>query len=714
MPSPHREDSALRRTASASHDGAREPRAAVKLFLLGFVMLFLELCLIRYLSGTIWNLGYFPNLVLLAVFIGMGSGFVFHEKISRLGSGTAYQLSAVALAGLVVMVHFGRPSVPGFERGGAELGGDLYFSRTPTVVGESLILFLAWFLAVSVIYALIAHRAAKLFRLFRPLTAYTLDISGSCAGILAFMLMSWAQIPADRWFALLIPAFLFTLAELSAMRALLTIAPMAVAVGLIQYQETRLQYDPKLSEGLEVVWSPYQKIEFIPARGTQPSTIFVNGISHQSMMDLPTIRSTYYQAIHDDRTSRGLPPFEKVFIIGAGSGNDIASALAHGAKRVHAVEIDPVIADLGRRHHPAKPYLDPRVELTIDDARAALGRSTESFDLVIFALTDSLVKASPMAQLRLENYIYTVEAIRSAYSHLSDQGDLLFYNFYRREWLVDKLADMIREGTGKEPRMIWRKGDFVVLTVGRGSEARKASAGTVEVARDDWPFFYLRERGIPGVYQLAMAAMAAMISTLLFFVWRGTRSHAQVSIHYKLAFVLMGTAFLLLETKSVIQFSLLFGTTWINTSLVFLSVLLLVLAANWTAVVARARIPVPLVFGLLIVASLATLFYPLASLLSVENPTSRFVLAALLTFLPVYFANLLFSLSFQDKAEAEHLFGWNLIGATLGGVAEYSSMAIGYGALAVLVAVTYSAVFALLWLGGRSTRADVTSESVPS
>ena len=35
----------------------------------------------------------------------------------------------------------------------------------------------------------------------------------------------------------------------------------------------------------------------------------------------------------------------------------------------------------------------------------------------------------------------------------------------------------------------------------------------------------------------------------------------------------MGAAFLLLETKSIVQFALLFGTTWLVNSLVFAGIL---------------------------------------------------------------------------------------------------------------------------------------------
>ena len=104
---------------------------------------------------------------------------------------------------------------------------------------------------------------------------------------------------------------------------------------------------------------------------------------------------------------------------------------------------------------------------------------------------------------------------------------------------------------------------------------------------------------------------------------------------------------------------------------------------------------------LLVLSCLAALVYPLAGLLHEENRVWRFVLAAVLTFAPIFFANLIFSLTFREQRVAEHLFGWNLIGATLGGVLEYCSMAIGYNALAAVVAALYVFVLFLLGFGGR-------------
>jgi hypothetical protein len=76
----------------------------------------------------------------------------------------------------------------------------------------------------------------------------------------------------------------------------------------------------------------------------------------------------------------------------------------------------------------------------------------------------------------------------------------------------------------------------------------------------------------------------------------------------------------------------------------------------------------------------------------------------LLTFAPVFFANLIFSVAFRDAPAPEEVFGWNLVGATLGGALEYASMALGYNALAVAVAACYALACAALRLARREAR----------
>ena len=109
---------------------------------------------------------------------------------------------------------------------------------------------------------------------------------------------------------------------------------------------------------------------------------------------------------------------------------------------VDAVEIDRTIAAIGKEFHPDRPYDDPRVSLHIDDGRAFVRRSTERYDLIVFALTDSLTLVTSTANVRLESFLFTREAMASARDHLTDDGVFLMYNHYREPWLVAKLRDM--------------------------------------------------------------------------------------------------------------------------------------------------------------------------------------------------------------------------------------------------------------------------------
>ena len=108
-----------------------------------------------------------------------------------------------------------------------------------------------------------------------------------------------------------------------------------------------------------------------------------------------------------------------MLIVGAGTGTDVALALSRGATRVDAVEIDPRLEQIGAQRHPDLPYADPRVHVHIDDGRAFLERSSDHYDMIIFALPDSLTLVAGASSLRLESYLFTVEAMRSVRDHLA-------------------------------------------------------------------------------------------------------------------------------------------------------------------------------------------------------------------------------------------------------------------------------------------------------
>jgi SAM-dependent methyltransferase len=105
----------------------------------------------------------------------------------------------------------------------------------------------------------------------------------------------------------------------------------------------------------------------------------------------------------------------RVLVVGAGTGNDVAAALRAGATRVDAVDIDPAIVALGRRHHPEHPYDDPRVHVIVDDARAAFRRlPAGAYGAGDVRPARLAPRSSACRACALDNYVFTRESFAEA------------------------------------------------------------------------------------------------------------------------------------------------------------------------------------------------------------------------------------------------------------------------------------------------------------
>ncbi len=192
------------------------------------------------------------------------------------------------------------------------------------------------------------------------------------------------------------------------------------------------------------LWSPYYRITVFQDKAD--TVVEVNHIFHQSMAPVAQ-KEYFYQwpyTVFGDT-------FDEVLILGAGSGTDVAAALRHGAKHVTAVDIDPVILRLGAERHPDRPYSDPRVTVVCDDARHFLRTTTKKYDLVVFALIDSLTVQSSFSGVRLESYMFTKESFEAVRERLSPRGVMVLYNYFREKWLVDRLANTSAAVFGRDP-----------------------------------------------------------------------------------------------------------------------------------------------------------------------------------------------------------------------------------------------------------------------
>ena len=523
-----------------------------------------------------------------------------------------------------------------------------------------------------------------------PLRAYSFDILGSMTGIALFTVLSAAGTPPLAWFLVLaMIASGIGLANGLSRASAVTAGSLAGVLLVVAASAAPSQ-----------TWSPYYRIDEYDSGGIK--AIVVNGIPHQSMTsadetDGPSIPST-------SRSTGGSldQTFDRVLIVGAGTGTDVAVALKHGAGHVDAVEIDPAIQAIGVRDHPDRPYDDPRVTRIVDDGRAFLRRSSARYDLVLFALPDSLTLVSTSANLRLESFLFTDEAFREVRDHLANDGIFVMYNFYRQAWLPQKIAGMLDAAFGSPP--IVRSYANTAATLAAGPMVAKLDgapppgegvdvmdlANAPQAATDDWPFLYLREPFIAPYY---LGAIAIIIAFAVLLVARAAARSGTSIRRFSPHFFVLGIAFLLLETRSLVTFSLLFGSTWLVNSLVFFAVLGSVLLAIFINQRFRFRSPWLLYMGLF--GSIAlTLVLPPSTLL-IEPVWLRYTLAAALAFAPVFFANLVFSYSFRDTRTADMAFASNLLGAVVGGAIEYVALITGYGFLLVVVALLYLAAWLL-------------------
>jgi SAM-dependent methyltransferase len=728
---------------SPPHSPRRSPvRAGWELFLISFLILFLELGCIRWFGSTVIFLTFFTNIVLMACFLGVSVGCLASCRqfswITML-----VPLMLVSAGSAVGLLWFYNTSDRLLVDVGAQASPQLIYFGTDARVKDPS----KWVVPIEGLAAVFFVLIALLFvgpgqemgRRFAAIenrvAAYTVDILGSLAGIATFGLMSYLRMPATVWFAI---ALMIGVRFVPRRRRLHALGGLA-ALGLIAMADWPRD---RMGVSTAVIWSPYYQVRFKP----RYLSIDVNNMGHQGMVRLEQTGPAYqlpYRLCQD----AGVKPFGDVLVVGAGSGNDVVAALGQGARHVDAVEIDPVINELGRIYHPNRPYSNPRVTIHLDDGRSFVRKTDRHYDLICYAVVDSLALHSSYSSVRLESFLFTEQAFRDVKAKLKPGGVFAMYNFYRQGWVVARLVRLAEEVFGSRPLVISMPYQEVIVpgnsqrdhitcllvgnegsTIADAIRSRFAAEGPLwitpsgwshdpavaspaapggappagvtkigparveqpprdEVPTDDWPFLYLRDPEIPAVSLrgIAIVAVLSIIMLLAFVPVRRARPNGQMFF--------LGAGFMLLETKGVVHMALLFGATWMVNSIVFFAILTMILLSNLYVLATRPRRTWPY-YGLLILSLAINAVIPMDVFLALPG-ASKIAASCSLVYLPVFFAGVIFATEFRSSRQPDVDFGSNIGGIILGGLSEYLSLVVGFNHL-LWIAIGYYVLSALL------------------
>ncbi len=683
--------------------------AGLQLLAASFVVLFQELALIRWLPVQVRVVAYFPNLILISAFLGLGVGALRSHGRSLLWVWPPALIAVVSAAVLMSGIAF-------TDNGVGEHLWLLYFDLgpgAPVVDGVRLPLVVLFVLS-AVSFVPLGQLIAQRLDVFRAqssaLWGYSIDLVGSLLGVIGFAVASFTRTFPAVWFALFgaVAAVLFVRGR----RTGLAYAGFMVLLLVLVSGSERGQ-----------IYSPYYSLSVRQWHGDGEGIgVYTNGSFHQLAFGVAAADSLgrpRNDPLQKTRDGYHLPyrlldrPLGKVLVLGAGTGNDVATLLDEGAAEIHAVEIDPIIQRIGRELHPDDPYSSPRVTVLNTDARSHLNDTDELYDLVVFGTLDSMTRLSALSNVRLDNFVYTREAIDAARSRLAPDGGLVMYFMVGGEEHIHRHLTAVLESAFGEPPLVaaddWMMFNYVymtgpafedvsdagpILTRVSGEDARAVGVGRMPT--DDWPYLYLPGPGVSGFYLSLMAVFMALSVLAVLFASPDMRRAFGRSGGADWEMFLFGVAFLVIETKFITAMSLVWGATWVTSAVVFGSILAMILVGT---VLMELK---PMGFRTaavgLVASLLVTFVVPTGALVGHPVPL-RLALSVLLVGTPIFFAAACFALRFRTRESVGVAFGWNLLGAVAGGLLEFTSMAVGLRMLSLGAVAAYLVVF---WLARRS------------
>lgn len=319
----------------------------------------------------------------------------------------------------------------------------------------------------------------------------------------------------------------------------------------------------------------------------------------------------------------GLFPFateqpQRVFVIGPGGGLDVWFGLQSGAEEIVAVEVNGASIDLVRQFaaYNGDLYGQPQVRVVRDEGRSVLRREERQYDLIFMSqLVTQAAERSGYALV--EDKALTVEAFHDYLDHLDAQG-MLALKLYDEPTLTRALATALaalrERGVSDDAQALTHVMAFVdpganppipLLMVRNSPFSREDSlslgavaqqvgftplflpqalaqppleavaagempfsqivAGAeadISPARDNRPFFYQFEHGLPESLQPLLAGLAVVVFAGAALVLRAQGRQPAGRAFVRIAplyFAALGLGFIMLEVAVIQQTRLFLG-----------------------------------------------------------------------------------------------------------------------------------------------------------
>lgn len=273
---------------------------------------------------------------------------------------------------------------------------------------------------------------------------YGSDLFGAAAGcVLSIVALRHMQGPA----AFMIPAFMAAVAALILDRSgptrlvAIGLGISALALAALSLRPTANVLRLRAGQGPKPVferWNEHSRIVAYDLLGIARALV-IDRTAGTVMLRIPPKpdgkpvdidiswrRGSQYAVYHLPR------PVHRSAIIGVGGGLDLLAALSFGASAVHGYELNQTFIDLFQRDFKDFNAIASRPELKLihTEARVGITHSGQKYDVIQASLIDTWAATASGGFVLSENNLYTREAWRTFFDHLTDTGVLTMTRWY--------------------------------------------------------------------------------------------------------------------------------------------------------------------------------------------------------------------------------------------------------------------------------------------